>query len=381
MKTVLNVTKLRFPALALSAVLIIAGFTLTHTRGGFNLGIDFQAGLSQQLEIETQQTPSADDVRAVLAGIDGVQVQEVSLNDRPAFTVRVRDDGTISNFSEVMGARVVELIEGQFGAGSVIEVERSFVGPRFSADLTRNAFLLVGFAMGLILLYVWFRFKLGYAVSAIAAVVHDVAFMLAFIGAAQLEVSTATIAAVLTIIGYSLNDTIVIFDRVRENEDLLRDSNFANTLNVSISQSLSRTLITSITTLLAVSAIYFFAVGAIQDFALNLMVGVLVGTYSSLFVASPALLGWQNKVQPRRDRKKQAKGVSVGPKTAAVGKPVVSGLSVSPGVDDNGSSTAEVASPHSESDVEAMKRELAARKRQAAAGAKHVSRAKRKGKK
>ncbi len=381
MKTVLNVTKLRFPALALSAVLIIAGFALTYTRGGFNLGIDFQAGLSQQLEIETQQAPSADDLRELLIEIDGLQVQEVSLNEQPAFTVRVRDDGTMSNFSEVMGARVIELIEEQFGAGSVNEVERSFVGPRFSADLTRNAFLLVGFAMGLILLYVWFRFRLGYAVSAIAAVVHDVAFMLAFIGAAQLEVSTATIAAVLTIIGYSLNDTIVIFDRVRENEDLLRDSNFANTLNVSITQSLSRTLITSITTLLAVSAIYFFAVGAIQDFALNLMVGVLVGTYSSLFVASPALLGWQNKVQPRRDKKKQAKGVAVGSKSAAVGKPVVSGLSVSPGADDNGSSTGEGASPHSESDVEAMKKELAARKRQAAAGAKHVSRAKRKGKK
>jgi len=374
MKTVLNVTKLRFPALALSAVLIIAGFALTSARGGFNLGIDFQAGLSQQIEIETQQTPSADDVRQLLGGIDGVQVQEVSLNEQPAFTIRVRDDGSIRDFSEVMGARVIELIEDRFGAGSVNELERSFVGPRFSADLTRNAFLLVSFAMGLILLYVWFRFRLGYAVSAIAAVVHDVVFMLVFIGALQIEVSTATIAAVLTIIGYSLNDTIVIFDRVRENEDLLRDSNFVNTLNVSITQSLSRTLITSITTLIAVSAIYFFAVGAIQDFALNLMVGVLVGTYSSLFVASPALLGWQNRIEPRRDKKKQAK-------TGAVGKPVVSGSSVSPGADDNGGSTGEGASSHSESDVEAMKKELAARKRQVAAGAKHVSRAKRKGKK
>lgn len=374
MKTVLNVTKLRFPALALSAVLIIAGFAITYNRGGFNLGIDFQAGLSQQLAIETQQSANADDIRQMLRGIDGVQVQEVGLDGQPTFTVRVRDDGSLERFSEVMGRRVIDAIEEQYGSGSVNELERSFVGPRFSADLTRNAFLLVSFAMGLILLYVWFRFRLGYAVSAIAAVAHDVAFMLAFIGAAQLEVSTATIAAVLTIIGYSLNDTIVIFDRVRENEDLLRDSNFANTLNVSITQSLSRTLITSITTLLAVSAIYFFAVGAIQDFALNLVVGVLVGTYSSLFVASPALLGWQNRVEPRRDKKKQAKG-------SGSGKPVVSGLGASPGIAENGSSAGAGASPQSHSDVEAMKKEIAARKRQAAAGAKHVSRAKRKGKK
>lgn len=374
MKTVLNVTKLRFPALALSAVLIIAGFALTSARGGFNLGIDFQAGLSQQLQIRTQQNPSAEDIRLLLQEIDGIQVQQVGRPDSTEFTVRVRDDGTTENFSEVVGARLIQLVEQRFGAGSVTEVERSFVGPRFSADLTRNAFLLVGFAMGLILLYVWFRFRLGYAVSAIAAVVHDVVFMLAFIGAAQLEVSTATIAAVLTIIGYSLNDTIVIFDRVRENEELLRDSNFANVLNVSISQSLSRTLITSVTTMLAVAAIYFFAVGAIQDFALNLMVGVVVGTYSSLFVASPALLGWQNRVEPRRSRKKHAKALASGkaPVPAAGAEP---NGELKPASDAGGGVGQKV-----ESDVEAMKRDLAARKRQAA-GAKHGSRAKRKGRK
>jgi preprotein translocase subunit SecF len=115
--------------------------------------------------------------------------------------------------------------------------------------------------------------------------------MVLFIGTFQIEVSSATIAAVLTIMGYSLNDTIVIFDRIRENEKLLSESSFVQVINVSITQSLSRTIITSITTLLAVTAIYIFTTGQIQAFALNMIVGVLVGTYSSIFIASPTLLG------------------------------------------------------------------------------------------
>ena len=160
---------------------------------------------------------------------------------------------------------------------------------------------LTAFALLLILAYVWFRFKLAFAVSAIIALVHDVAIMLGFIGTFQMEVSTATIAAVLTIIGYSLNDTIVIFDRVRENIGILREESFENIINASITQSLSRTLITSLTTLLAVLAIFIFGTGAIKDFALNLIVGIFVGTYSSMFVASPILLSWINT----RERKKK----------------------------------------------------------------------------
>ena len=150
--------------------------------------------------------------------------------------------------------------------------------------------------MALILLYIWVRFKLNYAVSAIVAVFHDVLFLLGFIGAFQLEFSTATIAAVLTIIGYSLNDTIVIFDRIRENTRIVKDTSFRELINISVTQSMSRTLITSFTTLIAVVAILIFASGTIQTFALSLVVGILVGTYSSIFVASPVLLAWHDKV-------------------------------------------------------------------------------------
>ena len=152
-------------------------------------------------------------------------------------------------------------------------------------------------------MYIWFRFKLGFAISAITALGHDVLIMLGFIGTIGLEVSTTTIAAVLTIIGYSLNDTIVVFDRVRENQSLLKGERFDIVVNTSITQSLSRTLITSLTTLLAVLALYLFGTGSIKDFALNLIVGILVGTYSSIFIASPVLLGWTNVVQKRKAKK------------------------------------------------------------------------------
>ncbi|MFW6209069.1 MAG: protein translocase subunit SecF, partial [Spirochaetota bacterium] len=185
----------------------------------------------------------------------------------------------------------------------VVIKQSEYVGPRFSKTLAEQSFSLTLLALVLILIYIWFRFQFGYAISAIVALTHDVLVMLGFIGATQMEVSTTTIAAVLTIIGYSLNDTIVIFDRIRENEGLLQGRDIEDIINTSISQSLSRTLITSLTTLLAVVALYLFGTGAIKDFALNLIVGIIVGTYSSIFVASPMLLGWRRS----REKKKRVK--------------------------------------------------------------------------
>ena len=292
-------TRLRYYMLGLSVLLIAAGVAATVMHGGFNLGVDFQAGISLRVAVDA---PNADieSVRVASAGIAGTMVQTVGDPADRQFIVRVRDPGEIDGFSAVMGERIISTLETAFGAGTVTELESNYVGPRVSADLTRNTILLTSLAMGLILLYIWFRFRLGYATASISALVHDIAFMLAFIGAFQVEVSTATIAAILTIIGYSLNDTIVIFDRVRENEIVMRESGFETIINTSISQSMSRTLITSITTLLAVTAIYIFATGTVQLFALNLIVGVVVGTYSSIFVASPVLLGWRRAARKRK---------------------------------------------------------------------------------
>ena len=305
MKTV-RFTKIRFIMIAVSVLVIAGGLAATLLQDGFNLGVDFQAGLSLRVEVDNPDA-STESVRAAVAGIEGTQVQRVGDEDARQFVIRVRDAGEIDSFSAVMSERILNALASDFGSGSVTELENNFVGPRFSEDLTRNTMLLTSLALGLILVYIWFRFRLGYAAASISALVHDVAFILVFIGTFQIEVSTATIAAILTIIGYSLNDTIVIFDRIRENEQLMRESGFETIINASITQSLSRTLITSVTTLLAVTAIYIFATGTVQLFALNLIVGVIVGTYSSVFVASPALLGWRRAARKRRTKQESVR--------------------------------------------------------------------------
>jgi preprotein translocase subunit SecF len=409
MKRVINFTKIRFIMFAVSAVVILAGLFGTFAQGGMNLGIDFQSGLSQRIQIapvamevsftsdeevrfnilngevsvdvftndgktiaynyrladygttsELMQAmteiPSLninlvagdapaskllslaylvdlsedtaivnysnagsgmsitiDDIRNVLTAIGDPQIQVVGNSENQEFLVRLEDDGS-SKFSETASAEMLKLLEAKFGTGTVIVKQSDYVGPRFSSDLGQSVVFLVGLALALILLYIWVRFELAFAVSSIVALAHDVIILLGFIGLTQMEVSTAIVAAVLTIIGYSLNDTIVVFDRIRENRQLMRDSDLKTIINTSITQSLSRTLITSITTLLAVLAIYVFATGQIKDFALAMIVGVVVGTYSSIFIASPVLLGW---ISSRRKRKLDKDNLKYGKLTSA----------------------------------------------------------------
>jgi preprotein translocase subunit SecF len=246
--------------------------------------------------------------RDALDTLDNPQVQVVGTAFYQEYLVRVEDPS--GDKKDQLERDIRRLLEESFGDGSVVIKSSEYVGPRFSQTLAQQSFSLTLLALVLILIYIWFRFQFGYAISAIVALTHDVLVMLGFIGATQLEVSTTTIAAVLTIIGYSLNDTIVIFDRIRENEGLLQGRDIEDIINISITQSLSRTLITSLTTLLAVTALYTFGTGAIKDFALNLIVGIIVGTYSSVFVASPMLLGWRRS---REKRKRIKRGLA--PKT------------------------------------------------------------------
>lgn len=316
MKTV-QFGKIRLAMVIVSIILIAGGAAVTVSRGGFNLGIDFQAGLSMRVAVDSGQADSTiESVRGALSGVAGVQVQTVGAENLQQYSIRVSDPGDNPSFSSDASGQILEALEDEFGEGTIEELETAFVGPRFSQDLTQNMIILTTLALAVILIYIWIRFRLGYATAAITALVHDVAFMAVFIGALQLEVSTATIAAVLTIIGYSLNDTIVIFDRVRENETVMRESGMETIINASITQSLSRTLITSVTTLLAVTAIYIFATGPVQLFALNMIVGVVIGTYSSIFIASPVFFGLYQSGRKRRARKdKERHGAPVIAKT------------------------------------------------------------------
>ncbi len=257
-----------------------------------------------------------DEVRNALSGLGNPQIQAVGAAFRQEYMVRIEDpDGTQK---EKLEMDILSMMETTFGEDTIVVKQSDYVGPRFSSDLARQSIFYITIAFILIAIYIWVRFKLAYALAAIVALIHDVLIMIGFIGTFQLEVSTTTIAAVLTIIGYSLNDTIVVFDRIRENEGLMQDSGIVNIVNTSITQSLSRTIITSITTLIAVTALFIFGSGSIKDFALNLMVGILVGTYSSIFVASPVFLIFTSM-------KKGKAGHKIGEKPALVSVNPVSG--------------------------------------------------------
>ena len=253
----------------------------------------------------TERIVDVETVRAALESFGAVQIQMIGASENQEFQVRVPEEPGARDFDQEVSTRLKSLIEAEYGDGTVLIRQTDYVGARLSQNLAQQTVYLSVLALVLILIYIWFRFKLAYAVSAIAALLHDTLFMFAFVAVSGMEFSTATIAAILTIIGYSLNDTIVIFDRIRENSSLMRNVSIREIADTSISQSLSRTLMTSLTTLLAVIALYIFGTGSIKDFALAVIFGVLVGTYSSLFIASPMLMGWIMATS-RRKRERDA---------------------------------------------------------------------------
>ncbi len=304
MKRHINFLKLRFIMITISLLLIGAGVAGYFLRGGLNFGIDFTAGLVQQIRIDPAAV-RADiaNVRDALSEIDGVGLQVVGPPAEQQFSVKVIAPGEDPGFQVRMEGRLSQLLGDAFGQENVEIQASDFVGPRYSRELAGQTVSIVLVAMLLILIYTTLRFRIRYATAAVLCLIHDTLIMLGVIAIFQLEVTTITIAAIMTIIGYSLNDTIVIFDRVRENQELMRDSDLAVILNTSITQSMSRTLLTSLTTLLAVATIFIFGTGDIRNFALSLMVGVVVGTYSTVFIASPVVLGWSRLVDRRRKRR------------------------------------------------------------------------------
>lgn len=304
MRKPINFLGLRFLMIAVSLLLIAAGVAGYFIRGGLNFGIDFTAGLVQQIRINpAAATADIAEVRDALSEIEGMNLQVIGPPALQQFSVKVIAPGEDRSFQNRMEDRIFELLGEAFGSENMEIQSSDFVGPRYSRELAGQTVSIVLVAMLLILIYTTFRFKIRFATAAVVCLIHDTLIMLGVIAVFQLEVTTITIAAIMTIIGYSLNDTIVIFDRVRENQELMRDSDLAVILNTSITQSMSRTLLTSLTTLLAVATIFIFGTGEIKNFALSLMVGVVVGTYSTVFIASPIVLGWSRLSNRRRKRR------------------------------------------------------------------------------
>jgi len=242
-----------------------------------------------------------EEVRAALAGLGEVAVQVLGEPAERRFMVRLQDSVITGAESApaVSGEAVVAALEKKFGAGGVAVTKSEYVGSRFSKQLTDQAGILLGFTLLLILGYSSIRFKPQYAIGAVLAIVHDALIMVGFIVYSRMEFNTTTIAAILTILGYSINDTIVIFDRVRETRRIFPDDPFVAVLNRAISETLGRTIITTLTTMLAVVALFVFTTGSMKDFALALLVGMTSGVYSTIFIACGFVALWDARIKGR----------------------------------------------------------------------------------
>jgi len=258
---------------------------------------------------ESERYASIELVRSALAPLGEFSVQTVNPASSQRYQIRVSDNGQDPQFTTNMPQTIKKLIEDKFGADRVVVVKADYVGPQYSSALGRQAVWLVLLTLVLILIYSAIRFKIEYAVGAVLAILHDALVMITFIVWTRMEFNTTTIAAILTILGYSINDTIVQFDRVREERKLHPSEPFVDTLDRALTLTLGRSIITTLTTMLAVLALYFFTSGSIKDFALALIIGMISGVYSTIYIASAFVLMWQNMRQ--RKQRKTAKVAAI----------------------------------------------------------------------
>jgi preprotein translocase subunit SecF len=278
-------------ALSLSVVLIVIGAISILFHNGLNYGIDFAGGTIVQVRFDTSVT--TEEVRKALQDprLGTFSIQKMGDESTHEFLIRL-PMSVEAEVSETPGVIIAGDLEEAFGK-DYFELRRTeSVGPTMGEELKKSAMGSIVGALVMILLYITFRFELRYAVGAIIALIHDVLIVVGAFSLAQREINLPIIAALLTIVGYSLNDTIVIFDRIRENRKLLHRKKLTDIINISINQTLSRTILTSATTLIVVLCLYILGGTVINDFAFALLIGILVGTYSSVFVASPVVLWW-----------------------------------------------------------------------------------------
>lgn len=331
----------------LSGLMILMTIFLLILRGGPNYGVDFSGGVLIQVQLSEKKSPAEikDALRPVQ--LENSMVQEFG-EQGEEYLIRIRE----TNIElEGLSDRVERALQDRFGAQ--VEMRRvEMVGPKVGEDLRQKALFAIFYALLFIAIYISGRFELKwamsivmalslaivvyvfsrigagvtwlilialvvtialcwflnlkYALGAIIALIHDVAITMGAFALTDKEISLSIIAAFLTIVGYSLNDTIIVFDRIRENSRRFRRRSFAQTINASINETLSRTVLTSTTTLIVVLALFILGGGVIHDFAFALLIGVLTGTYSSIFVASPVLLIWEGTSADRKEQRSLA---------------------------------------------------------------------------
>lgn len=334
---------MRFKAFVLSCLLLIGSLGVVVARGGLNLGVDFAGGALVQIKFEKPTTPG--DIRAALGslGMDQSAVQQVGSTSDNEFLIRT---DMSSSDMENLGQKVEDVVNKESSIGPATVRRAEMVGPKVGADLRQKALFAIYYAMLFIAIYISGRFelkwgtsaimvgvllvgvyllealglnvvylilfailitlgfcwvlKLPYALAAVLALIHDVLITVGIFVLMDKEFTLEILAALLTIAGYSLNDTIVVFDRIRENLRKDKRQAFIQTVNSSINQTLSRTILTGGTTLAALVFLFFMGGTVIHDFAFAMLIGIITGTYSSVFVASPLLIFYEDWTKTKR---------------------------------------------------------------------------------
>lgn len=286
-------------AFTISITLIVIGLIATVLRGGPNYSIDFTGGLQLVLRFAqpVQEGPVRDAMKTI--GYPDAEVKLVIGRGQEDMMVRIPETAK----GEEALKDLTSGLQNAFPDNQITVRSVESVGPKIGHELRSAALLAIVASLFFIVIYITWRFQYRYAIAAIAALAHDVLIVFGLFSILNLQISLAVVAAFLTIVGYSLNDTIVVFDRIRENVKKLRSKTFFDQINISINETLSRTVLTSGTTLIVVFVLYFFGGAVIHDFAFALLAGIVVGTYSSIFVASPILVEW-NLRKPEKKAKK-----------------------------------------------------------------------------
>jgi preprotein translocase subunit SecF len=283
--TKINFLALRKIAVLGSLVLCVASFGLLVTKG-LNFGIDFRGGIL--LEIRTAQTADLSTIRSNLGSLELGEIELQRFGKDTDVLIRIESQPGGAPGQKLAVDKVKKIL------GPTVDYRRTeFVGPKVSGELIEAGITAVVLALFAMLMYIWFRFEWQFGVGAVAALAHDVILTIGVFSLLGLEFNLSTIAAILTIAGYSINDTVVVYDRVRENLRKYKVRPLVDVLNMSLNDTLSRTLLTSITTLIALLILFFYGGEVIKDFSFAMIWGVLVGTYSSIYVATP-LLAYMN---------------------------------------------------------------------------------------
>lgn len=283
-ETKVNFIRLHIASFIVSISLVIASLGLFFTQG-LNFGIDFKGGTL--IEIGTNGPADIAGLRNVIGNLDLGEVQIQEFGSPEDVLIRVGEKANATDNAENLSA--VDQIRNALPQDVTFR-RVEVVGPQISGELVRAGFLAVTVAIGLMLFYIWLRFEWQFSVGAVLALIHDIILTIGVFCLIQLEFNLSIIAAILTIVGYSMNDTVVVYDRVRENLRRFKKLPLSELANLSINSTLSRTVMTSVTTLLALFSLYILGGEVIRGFTLAMIWGVFVGTYSSIFIASPVLM-------------------------------------------------------------------------------------------